>query len=237
MLWQIMKIKIKIFIIKKIELIKLNKTRSNSNRNTKFKDKLINNNVNSDNNNNNNINNNANIKNNNKNNNNQKSIKNIIKSIKSLDTKNIQNQTNLAYKNKIGVAYHNSITSVNTQMNKNLSEKLVNYNNNKKYKNISNKNYISRNKSKKDYSNSIKFIRNDDKNTFNINFQLSNSNNYSKKYSYIGLYHKKTISKERKQSKLSEDMNEILHTHAKNPTQINNLFYCSPLNRTKKILL
>ena len=212
--------------IKKIELINLNKTRSNSNRNTKYKEKINTNNINSDNNN----------TNNNKNNNSKK-IMNIIKNIKSLDnTKKIQYQTNLENnKNRVNKIYNNSITSVNTQMNKNLSDKFFNNNNNNNItnQNISNKKYISRNKSKKHLSKNIKFIRNEDK-TYNMNYQLSNSSKYTKINSYIGLYHKKTISKERKQSKLSEEINDILKSQTKNQSQINNIYSFSPLNRTRK---
>ena len=203
--------------IKKIEIIKLNKKRNNSNRNKNFKEKAnFNNILNTEN---------IKAKNN-------KNIKNIIKHIKSLGNnknKNIRNNTNAnsikqIKMNKIYNKNNKNITSFSNQINKNLSEKI-----------IKNKNLIERyNPKKKKISKNDMNKNFNNKDIYNINYQLSNNIKFSKIHSYTDLYHKKTLSKERKLSKLSDDFNDIIKSHTKNQSQINNMNIFSPLNRTRK---
>ena len=202
--------------IKKIELTKLNKNRSDSNRSTNDKEK-INNNVNIDN-----------IKN--KNNNN---IINIIKQMKNLgNNKKIRKNTNAnsIRKKKNNKINSNDIISISTQFNKNLSEKLIK--NKHKIERYIPKRQNNSINTKKHYSNNANF-RNNEK-IYNINYQSSNNSKFSKIYSYTGLHHKKTISKEIKMSQLSDDLNDLLKTQQKNPAKINNLDIFSPLNRTRE---
>ena len=159
--------------IKKIEMIKINKARSNSNRNSNFKEKKK---INSD----------ININDYNKNKNiavnHSQNIINMIKNIKNLDN-------NKRLKNEAQPYKKNNINTHNNNFKKNFSEKeMINNNNN-------HKKYISRNKKKnEDISENDKKIEINNNNSRNFNNRINNN----KIQNYYGLYHRKTVSKEKK---------------------------------------
>ena len=180
--------------IKKIEMIKINKARSNSNRNSNLKENR-NSNIN--------MNNNNNDRNKIITMNHSQNILNIIQHIKNLDNhKKVKSEVQPYKKIK------NNMTTDNTNNNKlkkNFSEKdILNNNNNKININTktNHKKVISRNKRKNDNISELEKIN--DANTKNNNII-----NCNKIKTYYGLYHRKTISKEKRDTKVPEDFKEL----------------------------
>ena len=191
--------------IKKIEVIKFSKARSNSNRNSNFKEKRKKSQIDNE-------------KNKNINVNHSQNIINIIKHIKNLDkTKKPQNEIYLYKKNKI-----NTIT---TKLKKNFSEKVIIKNSNKlnANENIEKKKYLSRNKEKNDDT--------VEKNEEISNFKGSNNNIKT----YYGLYQRKTVSKNKKDSRLTDDFHELKNkSEITQQQQQNNIYTICPVDNKKK---
>ena len=200
-------------ILKKIENLNLKKTRCNSNRNLNIKEKASSKNAN------NNIANNArNLSN--------KNIAHIIKQMKNFNSN--KRPPNISIQDDNCNKYNNILTSTN--INKNMSEKIIKINSrkfikqNKSLNNLNNKNIAHGN---------IIFLKNNHEKKIknNINYRILYNNSKIKCYS--GLYKRTTISQERVKAKLSDELNDILDYPKKIQFQINNRSY-SPLNKNKK---
>ena len=191
--------------IKKIELIKFSKARSNSNRNSNLKEKMKFNQIDND-------------KNKNLRINHSQNIINILKNIKNLDkNKKIQNE---GKKHKQNKQKENS-----TKLKKNFSEKVLNKNNKLNINTNVNigKKYFTRNKDK-----------NKDNLGIEKNEEISN-NNGSKNNNiktYYNIYQRKTVSKSKKESKLNEEIGD-LKTRSDIPQQHKNEYNFCPLDNTK----
>ena len=200
-------------ILKKIENLNLKKTRCNSNRNLNIKEKASSKNAN-----NNNANNTRNTSN--------KNIAHIIKQMKNFNSN--KRPPNITIQDDNCNNYNNILTSTN--INKNMSEKIIKINSrkfikqNKSLNNLNNKNIAHGN---------IIFLKNnhEKKKNNNINYRILYNNN--KINCYSGLYQRTTISQERVKAKLSDELNDILDYPIKIQFQINNRSY-SPLNKNKK---
>ena len=198
--------------IKKIENLNLKKTRCNSNRNLNIKEKTSSKNANN------------NIANNVKNISN-KSIAHIIKQMKNFNSN--KRPPNITIQDDNYNNYNNNLTSTN--INKNMSEKIIKINSrkfmkqNKSLNNLNNKNIA--------HGNIIFLKNNHEKKNNNINYRILYNNNKTNCYS--GLYQRTTISQERIKAKLSEELNDILDYPIKIQFQINKRSY-SPLNKNKK---
>ena len=199
--------------IKKIENFNLKKTRCNSNRNLNIKEKISSKNANN------------NVANNAKNTSN-KNIVQIIKKMKNFNSN--KRPPNITIQDENSNNYNNILTSTN--INKNMSEKIIKINSrkfikqNKSLNNLNNKNIAHGN---------IIFLKNNHerKNNNNINYKILYNNN--KINCYSGLYQRTTISQERIKAKLSDELNDILDNPIKIQFQINNRSY-SPLNKNRK---
>ena len=199
--------------IKKIENVNLKKTRCNSNRNLNINEKASSKNAN-------------NIIINKIKNSSNKNIVHIIKQMKNFNTN--KRPPNITIQDDNCKNYNNILTSTN--INKNLSEKIIKINSrkfikqNKSLNNLNNKNIAHGN---------IIFLKNnhEKKKTNNINYKILYNNN--KINCYSGLYQRTTISQERVKAKLSDELNDILDYPIKIQFQINNRSY-SPLNKNRK---
>lgn len=198
--------------IKKIENLNLKKTRCNSNRNLNIKEKASLKNVNNY------------LANNTKNTSN-KNIVHIIKQMKNINAN--KRPPNITIQDDNCNNYNNILT---TNINKNMSEKIIKINSRKFIK--QNKSLNNLNNKNKGHGNII-FLKNNNEKKSNNNFNYKILYNNNKANCYSGLYQRTTISQERVKAKLSDELNDILDNPIKIQFQINNRSY-SPLNKNKK---
>ena len=206
--------------IKKIEMIKISKARSNSNRNSNFKEKN---------------NSNKNFQNNDNNRNivvnHSQNIINMINHIKNMDNHKKTKSGIQPYRKKSD--NRTSINSNTNKLKKNFSEKEFTINNKLNLDN-KNKKCVSRNKRKtEDILDTRKMI--------DINFETkNNNNNFNKIKTCYGQYNRKAISKGNNDNKMEENNHDLknknknLKLHNYNNSNI--IFYHSNQEKIKKQL-